>query len=127
MVHSFINSDKQLQSFGNITWLTNLNKPDNPPLPLKITYNPLIHLKADNYDCINVDKLVDIPYDYYGVMAVPITYLKKHCQKQFKILGTTSKGIQGIKLLPPYKNCKVLVNGKEKFQRIFIQRVKENN
>ena len=82
MVRSFLNPENQLQSFGNITWLTNLDKPDNPPLSLKIPYDPLIHQKVDNYDCINVNKLTDIPYNYYGVMAVPITYLKKHCKKQ---------------------------------------------
>jgi hypothetical protein len=31
--------------------------------------------KYDNYDAINVDKLKDIPSDYYGLIGVPITFL----------------------------------------------------
>ena len=40
----------------------------------------------DNYDAINVDKTIDIPCDYDGVMGVPITYLDKHNPDQFEIL-----------------------------------------
>lgn len=110
------------KTFGNITWFTNFDKPDNLPLPLTKQYNPDFYSKADNYDCINIDKLVDIPYDYNGIMAVPITYLKKHCSKQFNIIGTTHKGLQGIPLIGE-KGPKLFVDGKEKFQRVFIQRI----
>ena len=34
--------------------------------------------KYDNYNAINVDKVVDIPIDYYGVIGVPITFLDKY-------------------------------------------------
>ena len=34
----------------------------------------------------------DIPYDYDGIMCVPITYLDKHNPEQFEILGITCKG-----------------------------------
>lgn len=40
-----------------------------------------------NYPAINVDKVKDIPKDYYGVMGVPITFLGSHSEKQFKIVG----------------------------------------
>lgn len=124
-VRNFLNIENQIQRFGNISWLTNLNKPDNPPLPLSLSYNPSFHLKADNYNCINIDKLIDIPYDYYEPMAVPITYLKKHCKNQFIILGLTKKGMQGVELLNyNKKDYEVSVNGKKKFSRIFIQRIK---
>ena len=43
----------------------------------------------DNYDAINVDKVDQIPCNYYGVMGVPITYLDKHNPDQFEILGYT--------------------------------------
>lgn len=33
--------------------------------------------KYDNYDAINVDKVDQIPYDYMGVIGVPITFLGK--------------------------------------------------
>lgn len=38
-------------------------------------YCPEKYPKYDNYDAINVDKVKDIPYDYDGVMGVPITFL----------------------------------------------------
>ena len=50
-------------------------------------YNAKDYPKYDNYDAINVDKVIDIPYDYNGVMGVPITFLDKYCPEQFEILG----------------------------------------
>lgn len=41
----------------------------------------------DNYIGINVNKTVDIPYDYQGVMGVPITFLHKFNPEQFEIIG----------------------------------------
>ena len=31
--------------------------------------------------------MTDIPYDYYGAMGVPITYLDKHNPDQFEIIA----------------------------------------
>lgn len=45
------------------------------PLTLTSTYDPDKYPKYDNYDAINVDRVKDIPYDYDGVMGVPITVL----------------------------------------------------
>lgn len=38
-------------------------------------------------DAIEVSKTVDIPIDYKGIMAVPITFLDKYNSEQFEILG----------------------------------------
>ena len=65
--------------YGNvpaISWFTNLvikKKPDSPILVKK--YNPKDYPQYDNYAAINVNKVKDIPYDYQGVMGVPITIL----------------------------------------------------
>ncbi len=91
MPHNFLAPDGNVRELNNVCWFTSLPRKDNDPLPLTIPYSENKHLHADNYDCINVDKLADIPYDYYGPIAVPITYIKKHCAAQFKILGTTKK------------------------------------
>ena len=40
-----------------------------------------------NYDAINVDKVADIPCDYFEEIGVPITYLDKHNPGQFEIIG----------------------------------------
>lgn len=49
--------------------------------------NPNLYIKLDNYDAINVDKVKRIPNDYFGVMAVPITFLGKYNPEEFEILG----------------------------------------
>ncbi|MGI6224222.1 MAG: adenine-specific methyltransferase EcoRI family protein [Prevotella sp.] len=46
----------------------------------------------DNYNAINVGKSDEIPYDYDGIMGVPITFLDKFNPKQFEILGLTQFG-----------------------------------
>ena len=43
--------------------------------------------KYDNYDAINVNKVADIPKDYFESMAVPITYVDKHNPDQFEIVN----------------------------------------
>lgn len=70
------NPPKSLQ--GLTRWLTTLNITNKPPLVLTKTYDPEKYPKYDNYDAINVDNLKDIPYDYPGVMGVPITILDKN-------------------------------------------------
>lgn len=50
---------------------------EKKPIILTKSYyaNPELYPKYDNYDAINVDRCEDIPYDYDGIMGVPITFL----------------------------------------------------
>ena len=82
------------RSLGNICWFTNLDiKKRHEELILVKRYDPEFHLKYVNYDAINVDKVSDIPFDYAGVMGVPITFMDKYNPDQFEILGTSDNGI----------------------------------
>ena len=45
--------------------------------------------KFDNYDALEVPFVDAIPNDYLGIMAVPISFLDKHCPEQFEIIGRT--------------------------------------
>lgn len=68
-------------------WFTNLDiAKRHENLILYKNYNPKEYPKYDNYDAINVDKVADIPCDYYGVMGVPITFLDKYNPEQFEIV-----------------------------------------
>ena len=58
---------------GLTRWFTTLSTSSKPPLVLTATYSPEKCPKYDNYDAVNVDRVQDIPYDYEGVMGVPIT------------------------------------------------------
>lgn len=76
-------------TFGNICWFTNLDiKKRHEDLILIKKYNDEDYPTYDNYDAINVDKVKDIPYDYEGVMGVPITFMDKYNPDQFEILGS---------------------------------------
>lgn len=63
------------RKFGNHSWITTLSVPNKKKLVLTATYDPALYPKYDNYDAIEVSRIKNIPYDYDGVMGVPITIL----------------------------------------------------
>lgn len=99
---------------SGVTWFTNLEIPKrNEELVLYKNYNAEEYPTYDNYDAINVNKTVDIPCDYDGVMGVPITFMDKYNPNQFEIIGTSTTDMpKGA----PY------VNGKRIYGRILIRR-----
>ena len=110
-------------------WYTNINtKKRHEDIILYKEYkkNKSDYPKYDNYNAINVDKVVDIPMDYDGVMGVPVTFLNKFNPDQFEIIGMLAsagydKEINGI----PFKGVKdarAIINGKIKYSRILIKR-----
>ncbi len=71
-------------------WFTNLDTTKRHEVfTMYKKYSPEEYPKYDNYDAINVDKVLEIPDDYAGVMGVPITFLDKFNPEQFDILGIT--------------------------------------
>lgn len=84
------------KDMGNVPacWFTNLDhKKRHEELELYRKYagREDDYPKYDNYDAIEVGKVKDIPYDYDGVMGVPITFLDKFNPDQFEILGITDR------------------------------------
>lgn len=76
------------RSLGNICWYTNLDiKKRHEDLILVKKYSPEEYPKYDNYDAIEVSKVLDIPCNYKGIMGVPITFMDKYSPEQFVILG----------------------------------------
>ncbi|AUM62743.1 adenine-specific methyltransferase EcoRI family protein [Spiroplasma monobiae] len=79
-----------LQKFGNHNWFTNLDfKKRYEKYPLNYLYEneSEIYRKYCNYDAINVDKIKQIPVDYFEPMGVPISFLLKWNPDQFDIIG----------------------------------------
>jgi len=110
-------------SKGSIVWFTNLDHVKrHEEITLYKRYTPKEYPKYDNYDAIEVSKVVEIPMDYDGVMGVPVTFLDKYNPKQFEILGSN----RGIDQDPNgvYGRGSFL-NGKETFKRLFIRRIKK--
>jgi len=105
------------RSLGNAMWLTNLDtERKHQELPLTCKYTPDMYPKYDNYDAINVSRVVDIPYDYPGIMGVPLTYLKYHNEEHFEIIGEANHGSDN-----EFDLFKPKINGKEIFKRILIK------
>ena len=114
------------RSLGNICWFTNLDhKKRHEELELYKRYSPEEYPEYDNYRAINVDKVSDIPEDYYEEMGVPITFLDKYNPDQFEIID----GIGRYSILDNENTKKAgkylsMIDGKAKFFRIVIKRRK---
>ena len=120
MVKQFNQPDGSVKKFGNVCWFTNMTiSKRNEELVLTKSYNPIDYPKYDNYDAIEVGKVVNIPKDYYGTMGVPITFLDKYNPEQFEILGN-SRYHDGNNVADDIN----FVNGKQKYNRVLIRRRK---
>lgn len=77
-----------------ISWFTNIDiEKRHEPLIMYRKYSENDYPRFDNYDAINVDRVTDIPDDYYDTMGVPITFLDKYNPEQFEIIGITKTPI----------------------------------
>lgn len=77
---------KRLQ--GLCRWFTNLDIDKKcQTLKLQKRYSSENYPKYENFNAIEVSRVADIPYDYDGIMGVPITFLDKYNPDQFEILG----------------------------------------
>ena len=129
MVKQFKQPDGSIKKFGNICWFSNMTTIKyNEEFVLTKEYNPINYPKYDNYDAIEVDRIANIPKDYYDVMGVPITFIDKYNPNQFEILGHTSSSdkspeVEALRTNPKYRN-RGFINGKEKYDRVLIRRKK---
>lgn len=90
-IKSFIQPDGTIKRFGNKVWFTTLDHDQESEfIPLQERYHKKKHRSFQNYEALNVDKISQIPYDYTGIVAVPISFLQKYNSKQFDLLGLTS-------------------------------------
>jgi hypothetical protein len=107
-----------------VRWFTNILTRTSQRLE-KLTlykrYTPAAFPKYDNYDAIDVSKVVEIPEDYDGVMGVPITFLDKYNPEQFEILGKTNNKDTGRDYLIG-DNPTAMIAGKNLYHRILIRK-----
>ncbi|MBR5266976.1 MAG: hypothetical protein IKU20_02125 [Lachnospiraceae bacterium] len=119
---------------GLTRWFTNLDihkRHEDIPLWKKYYDDPSQYPKYDNYDAINVDKVADIPCDYDSAMGVPITFLDNYNSEQFEIIGITyskdkNPDIEKIRTDDKKRHVGIL-NGKEKYPRVIIQKKEKPN
>jgi hypothetical protein len=106
-------------SFGRILWFTNLDTTKrHEKMTLYKKYSPKEYPKYDNYNAIEVSKVVDIPMDYKDAMGVPVTFVDKYNPDQFEIIGHVgSVGADGVY---SFANA-IYLNKKKLFKRILIK------
>ena len=116
------------RSLGNVCWFTNMDHSKrHEELDLYKKYDPQEYPIYDNYEAINVDRVAEIPRDYYGVMGVPITFLDKYNPEQFEIVNALNRYVllgeeslnEDIRSRHSHA-CNI--NGKAKYFRILIRR-----
>ena len=101
-----------------VCWFTNMEHGRrNDQIKLWQKYTPEAYPQYDNYDAINVDKVVDIPEDYEGYMGVPITFMDKYNPEQFEIVGMDRPLMTEL----TGKQSRFKIKGVEKYARIVIK------
>ena len=119
----FITPYGQTQQFGNIYWYTNLDhKRRHEPLELTNIYSLEKYPKYDNYNAINVDKILDIPYDYDGEMGVPISFLYRYCPQQFEIVGISGDLAKSIIVEGKKRTGRFYIDGHRLYDRVVIRK-----
>lgn len=118
--------DEKKDLNGLCYWFTNMEHGvENPFLVLDKKYNEKDYPKYEGFDAINVDKTKDIPFDYDGVMGVPVSFFKKFNKKQFGFLGAENfceiEVADGVFQKP---SRKISGSDRETFKRLWIKRIK---
>lgn len=123
-----LENGKKMARVSTSCWFTNLPvSKHKEELILIKKYTQEDYPEFDNFKAINVNTYTDIPCDYSGVMAVPITFLDKYNPDQFEIIWTTDRGGDGY--LEEYKKPwdrydAPVLHGKGMYTRILIRNKK---
>lgn len=100
-------------SMGQVMWFTNLDTTKrHETLILYKKYLSKNYPKYDNYNAIEVSKVVDMPKNYKGIMGVPITFLDKYNPDQFEI----------VKFRKGNDEKDLVIRGKSPYFRILIRK-----
>lgn len=110
-VHNFRRPDGSVEKLGNVCWYTNFDvNIFKKKFVFRESYSSDKYPRFDNYDAININRIADIPSDYYDIMGVPITFLDVYNPEQFELLGFTGgvgwNNINKIQTTIIYENCK---------------------
>lgn len=91
-------------------------------------YTEDIYFKYLNYDAINVDRVKNIPNNYYEEIGVPLTYLCVHNKNLFDIVGSNSYNIEQIRECSlHFEQNGVLVDTKKLGNALFVKLKEQEN
>lgn len=110
-----VKDSKKYINVKGVRWFTNIDyNRNNYNLELKtFEENSKTHtyIKYDNFDALEIPKTKLIPKDYEGLMGVPLSFLDKFNNKQFRIV------------LSNIWNQHLRVQNKQVFKRVIIQKI----
>lgn len=118
---AFTMPDGSTQKFGNCVWFTSL--------PVKrASWKPSNNRTLDSYayprydtvsDVLFVDRCRNIPIDYKGIMAVPLSFLCHHNEDDYELVDGRILHNSDYAIWGGYEHT---INGKHKFTRVLIRR-----
>jgi len=124
----FLQPDGTIFETARTYWYTNLGiRKRHEDFILYKKYNEEDYPKFEYYDVINIDRAVDMPMDYEGAMAVPISFTDKYNPNQFEILDANDYRVSDdipYKTHGLIKDKEALVNGETKYARVVLRNKK---
>lgn len=117
-----------------VRWFTNVDTSRrNEHIALSHRYTPEEYPYYENYDAIEVGRTQNIPFDYDGLMGVPITFLDKYSPDQFEIVmlangnARTNVSFKVLKEVNYRQHSEDrggvgIINGRRVYARILIRR-----
>ena len=105
-----------------VRWYTNID--------VSVRHEDMILVKSlndgdykyyDDTDILHICKTSEIPYNFDGVMGVPITFLDKWNPEQFELLGWASPSKYFGSIF-----CRTKISGKNQYARLLIRKVVES-
>ena len=124
-----IEEGRKMVRVASTCWFTNLDvKRHHELLYSYKQYTPEAFPHYDNYDAIEVSKVVEIPEDWEGIIGVPITFFDKYNPTQFEIIGLAASAgydpdVVGIEKKQGFKDARPNIKGKVTYARVFIKRI----
>ena len=107
-----------------ISWFTNLPVKNEKKLSLNKEFDKAFYQEFDNYKAINVNRIKDIPKNFFGEMAVPITFMN-YLNEDFVILDANlyrKERFHTIKKSMLIRDGDSTINGKATYVRVLIRR-----
>ena len=111
---------------GLSRWFTTLSTPNKTYPTFTASVNDCNYQHFDLYPALNVDKAVEIPCDYYGLVGVPISALDKLDPERFEIIDLIARYaiLDHSYDIPGYQLTEI--NGKPRFSRLIIRMLNNN-
>lgn len=109
-----------------VSWFTNLQVDFNKEINPTKEFDKGYYQEFDNYKAININKIKDIPKDFYGEMAVPITFMNYKYDK-FEILDANKfrkDHFTKTKKSLLIRDGESTINGKATYVRVLVRRKK---